>query len=260
MTEEEKQSKLRVTNIQRFCVHDGPGIRTTVFLKGCSLHCPWCANPETIRYEIQPYYNDKGQIIGEYGYDISLKDLERELLKDRAYYEDGGGITFSGGEPLLHIGEYLPLLKQLKQEKINLAVETSLFVPSEAVRLAVNYFDIFYVDMKILEPEKCKSVLGGKAEIYCSNLNFVCSSTDNVFVRIPCCSFTASEENLDLIVKEIKMNQINKVEVFNLHGLAEEKYKKLNRSKFVPEKEDYANFVRSSLEGNGITCVVNQVD
>ena len=98
--------KVRITDIQHFSLHDGPGIRTTVFLKGCSLKCPWCANPECISSEIQ----------GEFGYDISLEELEKEILKDEPYYKTGGGVTFSGGEPLLQIKNYEELLKHSGKE------------------------------------------------------------------------------------------------------------------------------------------------
>ena len=93
--------KILITNIQRMCFHDGPGIRTTVFLKGCNLHCPWCANPENISALPQAYERDGRK--GLYGKEFSEEELLKEVLKDRRFYEDGGGVTFSGGEPLLQI-------------------------------------------------------------------------------------------------------------------------------------------------------------
>ena len=118
--------KVRVTNIQRFCLNDGPGIRTTVFFKGCNLKCPWCANPENIEYEIQEFYNPNTNERGTFGYDIELEELERQLLKDESYYNmSQGGITFSGGEPLLQFHKLEPLLKRLKEKNIHLCVETA---------------------------------------------------------------------------------------------------------------------------------------
>ena len=78
---------VRITNIQRFSLHDGPGIRTTVFLKGCNLHCPWCCNPENIDFNIE-HYVENG-LEKDFGYDIDLEDLEREVLKDEAFYDKG---------------------------------------------------------------------------------------------------------------------------------------------------------------------------
>ena len=131
--------KVRITDIQHFSLHDGPGIRTTVFLKGCSLKCPWCTNPECISKEIQ----------GEFGYDISLEELENEILKDESFYKTGGGVTFSGGEPLLQIKELEPLLISLKNKNINICFESALFVPQNYLKIANIYGDEFIVDIKM---------------------------------------------------------------------------------------------------------------
>ena len=116
--------KVRITDIQHFSLHDGPGIRTTVFFKGCNLRCPWCANPECISQKIQ----------GEFGYDISLDELEKEILKDEPFYKTGGGVTFSGGEPLLQIKYIEPLLKSLSAiylDEINTAFKSDNFVKED---------------------------------------------------------------------------------------------------------------------------------
>ena len=139
---------VRITNIQHFSLHDGPGIRTTVFLKGCNLTCPWCCNPENINYEIE-YYIEDG-IEKEFGYDISLEDLEKEILKDQVYYENDGGVTFSGGEPLLQIKLLEPLLKSLKEKEINICFETALSVPLENLKLAIEYADELFIDVKFI--------------------------------------------------------------------------------------------------------------
>ena len=96
------------------CFHDGPGIRTTVFLKGCSIHCPWCSNPENVRYDIENYQTEYEK--GECGRDYEPHSLCKELLKDKKYCGDAGGITFSGGEALVQINELLPVLKFLKAD------------------------------------------------------------------------------------------------------------------------------------------------
>lgn len=115
-----------ITNIQRFSLHDGPGIRTTVFLKGCSIRCPWCSNPENINHQIESYVKDGKE--GFYGKEYSVDQVLKEVLKDKIFYEDNGGVTFSGGEALLYAKELLPLMEQIKQNNISIAVETCLFV------------------------------------------------------------------------------------------------------------------------------------
>ena len=104
-----------VTNVQRFSLHDGPGIRTTVFLKGCSLHCPWCSNPENI-FPVQEKYRVDGKD-GVYGKMWMLSDIYAEILKDRSFYEHEGGVTFSGGEPLLFIKKIEPNIQRVIIEK-----------------------------------------------------------------------------------------------------------------------------------------------
>lgn len=105
-----------ITNIQRFSLHDGPGIRTTIFLKGCSLRCPWCSNPENIKPYPEKYYKDG--IEGIYGKNYTCDEVYNEIIKDRAFYDENGGVTFSGGEALLYVNELLPLLEKLKKERI----------------------------------------------------------------------------------------------------------------------------------------------
>ena len=162
--------KVKITDIQHFSLHDGAGIRTTVFLKGYNLKCPWCANPECISPKIE-----KG-----FGMYISLDELETEILKDEPYYQTGGGITFSGGEPLLQINDLEPLLKRLN---INICFETALFAGEELVKIANEYADELIVDIKMLNPENAKNVLGGNINQFLSNLDFI--DLDKVTFRIP---------------------------------------------------------------------------
>mgnify|MGYP000258385265 FL=1 len=146
--------KIIVTNIQRFSLHDGPGIRTTVFLKGCYICCPWCSNPENISPRYEEYIQNG--IGGIYGKAYSSKELFDEIIKDHIFYDETGGVTFSGGEVLLQAEVILTVLKMLKREKITVAVETSLFAPTNKLNMILPYVDYFLVDMKIMDEEKCK--------------------------------------------------------------------------------------------------------
>lgn len=146
--------KILVTNIQRFSFHDGPGIRTTVFLKGCSLRCPWCANPENLIAQQQNYIKD--DIEGIYGKYMTADELLMEVLKDKVFYGGKieqsnwgitnseqiemlpGGVTFSGGECLLQINQLKPVLRKLNEQHIHTAVETCLFIPTTNLMIALN--------------------------------------------------------------------------------------------------------------------------
>ena len=230
--------KVRVTNIQRFSLHDGPGIRTTVFLKGCNLHCPWCANPENIDYEITKYHNDSEE--GTFGYDIELDDLLTELLKDKDYYKiNNGGVTFSGGEPLLQFKTLEPLLKKLKELKINIAIETALQVPTELVQIALKYIDKFIIDMKILDPEENKRIIGGNTDLYKNNIKLVQSTKKIDLIRIPLSNeYTLKENNINIVLDFLKEVNPLKVEIFKIHNLAESKYKLLERELPIFSKVD----------------------
>ena len=167
-----------LTNIQRFSIHDGPGIRTTVFFKGCSLHCPWCSNPENISREPQKYVKDG--IEGIYGKLYSCDELYEEIIKDRAFYNGDwgtndlnkmpGGVTFSGGECMLQMERLEKLLQRLSMEKIHLVVESCLYTSTKCLNIAIKYINLFYVDIKMVDKEKCSTILWGDFEVYDRNL------------------------------------------------------------------------------------------
>lgn len=214
---------IRITNIQHFSLHDGPGIRTTVFLKGCNLKCPWCANPECISSEIQ----------GEFGYDIPWDKLEQEIIKDEPFYKTGGGVTFSGGEPLLQINNLEPLLKSLNNKNISICFETALFVPEKYLKIAKEYANEFIVDIKMIDSKNCKEVIGGKIDQYLNNLKLL--DLEKTTFRIPVTKF--SLKDTELILNLLKNYKPKHLEIFELHNLARNKYKLLNKQQYY-EKID----------------------
>lgn len=222
--------KVRITNIQRFSLQDGPGIRTTVFLKGCSLNCPWCSNPENISFNIEEYtLNDKK---GRYGYDISLDELYSEIVKDIKYYKDNGGVTFSGGEALLQFNKLEPLLEKLKKEKINMCLETCLVAPEENLKLAAKYMNEIYVDVKLCENNLFNSVLKGNYELYLKNIKWLFDNYNNkkIVFRIPVTEeYTFLKENMDGLNQLLSLYKPGSIEVFKVHRLGESKYKSLNK-------------------------------
>src|SRR5574344_462320 len=259
--------KTIITNIQRFSLDDGPGIRTTVFFKGCVLHCPWCANPETISKNIEYYYDKdkcikdnsnciinsdccvlKGKYDSEslknsskqckvdaikiYGKEISDIELYNEILKDNAFYGKDGGVTFSGGEPLLSLSNLESLLIKLKAKDINIAVETSLFVPIDMLKLAIKYVDYFIVDCKILDSSSTLNILGGNIKVYLENLDYLFKNFEhkNIRIRIPIINnYTDNSNNLIAIVELLKKYKPDLIEIFSGHTLAEKKYDSLNK-------------------------------
>ena len=186
-------------------------------IQGCNLTCPWCCNPENISFEIENYiHNGQNE---SFGYDISLDALEKEILKDEVFYaENNGGVTFSGGEPLLQIRELEPLLKSLKSKNINICFETSLSAPSDLLEIAIEYIDEIFIDIKVLDKKEAKNVLNLDIDLYYENLELINSSNldkKNITFRIP----------LNCIEKYSYFN----VEIFKTHNLAESKCKSLNQ-------------------------------
>lgn len=228
---------ITVTNIQRFSLHDGPGIRTTVFLKGCSLHCPWCANPENIKSDIEEYIDNGETFL--FGKKMSLYEIFNECLKDKYFYCNDGGVTFSGGEPLLSIQKLEPLLQKLKESNISLCVETALFVNSSNVIISEKYFDYFCIDIKILDRKKCMSILGGNIELFQKNVEYLLSKGKYIQFRVPLISpYITNKENLLAIKDFCIKNKITYLELIKGHNLAKKKYKLLDREMYiVPEIE-----------------------
>lgn len=237
-------TKILITNIQRCSLHDGPGIRTTVFIKGCTLRCPWCCNPENIKQIPQKYIKDGVEsVFGEY---YTANQLYVEIIKDKGFYANAlkniqremisdldklpGGVTFSGGECLTQIERLEPLCKKLKEECIHMTVETSLFVSKSKLELAIKYIDFFIVDVKILDEKLCRNVLGGRLDVYLSNLDYLMQSEKLIVLRIPIIAgYTDSAENRKKIVTLLNQykEKILKVELIKEHNLGLEKYRSL---------------------------------
>ena len=254
------EDKILITNIQRMCFHDGPGIRTTVFMKGCNLHCPWCSNPENLSFEKEEYeeYGAKG-IYGKFYGPQELVDL---LMRDQKFWEMGGGVTFSGGEPFMQAESLLPVLRFLKERRVHTAVETALFVPKKNIREVLPYIDYFIVDVKLLDKNKCRKILGGELSIYFENVRLLCQKRKLKLFRIPCCpEFTFTGENKGLLADFLYRYHDVPVQVFSVHNLGEKKYeslgKKMWRSDGVSQEEliDFCGM----LGKRGIDAKINMI-
>lgn len=187
-----------VFDIQHFSVHDGPGIRTTVFMKGCQLRCPWCHNPESIAPEPQILRYpekcigcgrcDEGCFSGARvvcGTDRTVEDVLEELLRDRLYYGDEGGITISGGEPLCQ-GEFTAaLLEACRGAGIHTAVETNLCFPWERVLAAIGGADLIMADLKDWDAERHAQYTGASNAPIIDNLTKLSAMGKPLILRTP---------------------------------------------------------------------------
>lgn len=233
------KDKVLLTNIQRFSLHDGPGIRTTVFCKGCSLRCPWCANPENLEPQPEGYVKDGKP--GIYGQFVTCEELYGEVMKDALFYRQKGqgtglealpgGVTWSGGEALLQADALKPLFQKLREAGVHQCVETCLFIPVDKLAIAMQYIDLFYVDIKILDKERCRSVLRGDLERYLTNVETLFAAHKPVVFRVPVIGgYTDGEENTEAIINLIRRYRPLKVELIKEHNLGQSKYVSLGKS------------------------------
>lgn len=251
--------KVRISNIQRFCLHDGPGIRTTIFFKGCLLKCPWCCNPENINFDIQECNNGIEKKI--FGYDISLEDLEKEVLKDKDYYMDNGGITLSGGEALLQIPKLESFLKNMKKQNINIVLETSLMAPSENLKIAEKYINDYYVDIKLLTDDSQK-ILRLDLNIYYQNLEELVKNKKQIIFRFPINEeYTGKKENLNKAIELIKKYKGFTIEIFKTHNLGAKKYELLNQKyqNFIDINDNELLKIKECFEKNGATVNIIKI-
>ena len=169
-----------IFDIKRFAVHDGPGIRTSVFLKGCPCSCRWCHNPESIK----PYPQKISKTISldgktfkkeEFiGSSMCVFDVMSEIRKDKIFYdESGGGVTFSGGEPLMQSEFLLELLKECKNENIHTTVDTSGFVNEGKLLEIIDYVDLFLYDLKLINNELHKKYTGVSNKMILQNIQIL---------------------------------------------------------------------------------------
>ncbi len=153
-----------ISNIQRTSVHDGPGIRTTVFFKGCNMRCAWCHNPEAIHIYPEYVFNpklclhcghcDEGCYSGARilcGKEMTVGQVMEEVVADRPYYAGNGGLTVSGGEPFMQPQFLLELLKTAKKQGIHCGVETNASLPFELMEQALPFVDIWMIDLKAFD-------------------------------------------------------------------------------------------------------------
>lgn len=243
-----------IFDYKRYAIHDGPGIRITVFLKGCPLRCKWCHNPEslskspdTIKEEIVcdgMNFTEQKTI----GNTASVNEVMQEILKEKIFFdESGGGVTFSGGEPMMQPEFLLEILEQCKENNIHTVIDTSGFSDETWFRKINPYVDLYLFDLKIADNELHKEKTGVSNESIISNLKFIDGQNKDINIRIPIIpGITDSEENLDSLKNIISgLKNVTQINLLPYHAMAENKYQKLNLKFDMPKlksskKEDIA--------------------
>ena len=200
-----RQTKGRIFDIQKFSIHDGDGIRTIVFLKGCVLRCRWCCNPESQEYAIQMM-----KVLGEpktIGQDVTVDEVMKTVEQDRPYYyRSGGGLTLSGGESLCQPEFTRDLLRAAKENGINTAMESMACAKYEVIESILPYLDHYLLDIKHMNPEKHKEFTGRSNELMLENARKIaCSGQARLSIRIPVIpTFNDGEEEIRAIARYAK--------------------------------------------------------
>lgn len=238
-------TKGRIFDIQRYSVHDGPGIRTIVFLKGCVLRCRWCCNPESQEYRIQTM-----KVLGEdkvIGRDVTVAEMIDIVEKDRAYYRrSGGGLTLSGGESLCQPEFARDLLRAAKEHGINTALESMACAPWERIEEILPYLDLYLMDIKHTNPQKHKEFTGRSNELMMENARKVAlSGKTELIIRVPTIpTFNATVEEIQGIAQFADtLPGVKQLHLLPYHRLGQDKYEGLGREYLMegilpPENEE----------------------
>jgi pyruvate formate lyase activating enzyme len=230
-----------IFDIKRFAIHDGPGIRTTVFFKGCPLQCQWCHNPESRACHIEEFVETerigdlKFSSRKEVGKEYLVEDLLKEVMRDAVFYdESGGGITCSGGEPLYQPDFLRDFLHACKREGLHTAIDTSGFVPWAEIEKITGISDLFLYDIKHMDSVKHQKFTGAPNERILENFRKLVHSGLKVVLRIPLIpgindSETEIDEFLRFLVplKNINFNEVN---ILPYHQTGKSKYLKMKIS------------------------------
>ncbi|MDU7197015.1 [formate-C-acetyltransferase]-activating enzyme [Phytobacter diazotrophicus] len=237
----------RIFNIQRYSLNDGQGIRTVVFFKGCPHTCPWCANPESLSPRIEtvrreskclhcaPCLRDADEcpsgVFERIGRDITLDELEREVLKDDIFFRtSGGGVTLSGGEVLMQAPFATRFLQRLRRLGIQCAIETAGDAPASRLLPLAKACDEVLFDLKIMDAVQAREVVNMNLPRVLENLRLLVSEGIHVIPRLPLIpGFTLSTENLQRALTLLTSSGIKQVHLLPFHQYGEPKYRLLGQ-------------------------------
>jgi pyruvate formate lyase activating enzyme len=181
-----------IFNIKHYALHDGPGIRQTVFLKGCPLSCWWCHNPESRSPMPFSYLKEEkidGRLVSnkeKVGYLITVDDLLAEIERDVLFFEEsGGGVTFSGGEPLAQPEFLTEVLRQCRLREIHTCVDTTAFASPEILKRAALHTDLFLVDLKLMNSHQHRKYTGVSNHTILDNIRLLDKMGKEIVIRFP---------------------------------------------------------------------------
>jgi len=229
-----------IFDIKRFAIHDGPGIRTTIFFKGCPFDCWWCHNPESKNPNPESYVQEEklgndifksDRIVGK---KISVAEVMNEIRKESVVMEESqGGVTCSGGEPLMQPDFLIELLQQSKSSGFHTALDTTGFASESIIDKVIPFTDLFLYDVKLIDDEMHRKYTGVSNSIILRNLKKVIESKKEVIVRIPVIpGINTTDEELDRflhILVPLQCDNFNQVHLLPFHQIGMSKYKRFGQ-------------------------------
>lgn len=251
----------RIFDIQRFSVHDGPGVRTIIFLKGCFLRCKWCCNPESQKREIETMLVDgKEKVMGR---DVTVAELMTDIEKDRIYYRrSGGGVTLSGGESLAQPDFAAAILRACKERGINTALESTACAGYDKIQKLLPYLDVYLMDIKHINSQKHKEFTTQPNELILENAKRLAADAKKLIIRVPVIpTFNDTEQEIRDIAEFTKsLKTVEELHLLPYHRLGEDKYKGLGRTyemhgiDLIPA--EHIQRLKKVVEETGLTCMI----
>jgi len=295
-----------IFDIKRYAIHDGPGIRTTIFLKGCPLRCQWCQNPEGLELEPEVFWRESRcpeecsacvtacpnsaiskngtQVVVDkercqlsrscqdacvydaleiVGRNVSVGEVMAEVEKDRVFFDQsGGGVTFSGGEPLLQIDFLIGLLEEIKKNNIHVALDTSGYVPYKDLEKISDSVDLFLYDLKLMDDEKHKKYTGVSNRIILENLEKLSERGKAIIIRIPLISGVNDDsQSIQMFTEYLRtLKNIKDICLLAYHRGGCEKYRRLRKEEqlqtFNPPSRERVEEIRRTLADSGFSVKI----
>jgi pyruvate formate lyase activating enzyme len=258
-----------VFDLRKYSIQDGPGIRTTVFFKGCPLKCWWCHNPESRKLQpeirirttrkkcLSLSYSEKRDVFGR---EVTADEIMQEIEKDIIFYDQsGGGVTFSGGEPLMQPEFLYTLLIHCKQKGIHTAIDTSGYAPFEIFEIIYEVSDLFLYDIKLIDEQEHIRYIEISNYKILQNLMLLTQKGNKVIVRIPLIpGITDTEANIkNIIAFLLKLEHIPPVDLLPYNVIGEDKYKRLRKKPKLKnlkrQSEGTLNSICNIFISSGIT-------
>lgn len=260
-----------IFDIKKYSINDGPGIRTTIFFKGCPLKCWWCHNPEsqnklpeefegcTFRWNLSHDPNQKNII----GTEVFSDDVMKEIEKDVPFYEESkGGVTFSGGEPMMQMDFLFELLTKSKKKDIHTAVDTTGFTDYQNFERIYELTDLFLYDLKLIDNEQHFLYTGVPNKIIHENLKRLSERGNKIILRIPVIpTITDTTGNLDSMINFIsELKSVREIDLLPFHKTAESKYQKMGKENKVlqlePPTDEQMNNIKYRFSSLGHTVKI----